>query len=175
MCPRCQQQPVQGSLTGLGELHRSGASASPCPVSSSISRLGSSEEQRAAGALLPRRAAWQRPGAASSVGTCTGLVKDPWGHLVAPKLGLVALCCCCPRMQEGRPSHSPRLRLASLALGLKHPNCFLCRPRIPVTLNMKMVMPSWSVLWVAGLGGGPLWGCILGRFGADPASSSSQV
>lgn len=30
---------------------------------------------------------------------------------------------------------------------------FLRRPRIPVTLNMKMVMPSWSVLWGTGLGG----------------------
>ncbi|NXI49017.1 LYPA2 thioesterase, partial [Chloroceryle aenea] len=30
-----------------------------------------------------------------------------------------------------------------LLLPLYTPNCFLCRPRIPVTLNMKMVMPSW--------------------------------
>lgn len=29
----------------------------------------------------------------------------------------------------------------------------LHRPRIPVTLNMKMVMPSWSVLQGTGLGG----------------------
>lgn len=55
--------------------------------------------------------------------------------------------------QEGRSPRSPWLGFSTCALELKHPNCFLCRPRIPVTLNMKMVMPSWSVLCVAGLGG----------------------
>lgn len=54
--------------------------------------------------------------------------------------------------RDGHPP-CPRLGLASLTLELQQPMCFLCRPRIPVTLNMKMVMPSWSVLRVAGEGG----------------------
>uniref|UniRef100_A0A493TZN7 palmitoyl-protein hydrolase n=1 Tax=Anas platyrhynchos platyrhynchos TaxID=8840 RepID=A0A493TZN7_ANAPP len=33
-------------------------------------------------------------------------------------------------------------------------------PRIPVTLNMKMVMPSWSVLGGSPGVGGSLWGCL---------------
>ncbi|NXF11996.1 LYPA2 thioesterase, partial [Smithornis capensis] len=74
-------------------------------------------------------------------------------------------------------------------------------PRIPVTLNMKMVMPSWSVLWGTGVGGTLLGVCfgdggtekpkscktwegqgtpssslptapwVLGEVGADPAAS----
>lgn len=100
-----------------------------------------------------------------------GLMDDPWGHLAVPRLGLVAPTCCCPLgasscscRQEGRSPCSPRLGLASLALELKHPNCFFSRPRIPVTLNMKMVMPSWSVLWV-GVVGGTLLGIYFGEWG----------
>uniref|UniRef100_A0A493ST01 palmitoyl-protein hydrolase n=1 Tax=Anas platyrhynchos platyrhynchos TaxID=8840 RepID=A0A493ST01_ANAPP len=60
-----------------------------------------------------------------------------------------------PQGPAGAP-HSPHLLQApgadvlrplppfvSLTLELTPPNFCPCRPRIPVTLNMKMVMPSW--------------------------------
>lgn len=107
------------------------------------------------------------PGASSSARICSALAGDPWGHLAAPRLGLVAPTRCrplgevsCSCRREGWSRCFPWLRFSSLVLELKH--CFLHRPRIPVTLNMKMVMPSWSVLWVAGVGG-TLFGGVFGE------------
>lgn len=127
----------------------------------SISWLGSSKQERDAGALLspggPLGNALELP---AQPGSARGSRMIPGGHLASPELGLVAPTRCCPLAevscscgQEGWSPRSPWLGFSSLALELKDPNSFLGRPRIPVTLNMKMVMPSWSVLWVAGVGG----------------------
>jgi len=118
----------------------------------SISWLGGSTQERDAGALLPEgclATPWSRLLSRDLLGPCgwsLGSPCSPWagsgGTDPLLSLGRGVL----PLRAEGRG-------FSALALELKEPNCFLRRPRIPVTLNMKMVMPSWSVLWATGVGG----------------------
>lgn len=145
------------ALPGLGELHcsssaGSGALTAHCPV----------QQQRTGGG---RGGSPPQPGCLATPGSCQLGQDLLQAH--RQSLRLVAPTHCCPLGswscgcgQEGWTPRSPRLDLASLALELQQPMCFLCRPRIPVTLNMKMVMPSWSVLRVAGWVG-PFWRRIL--------------
>lgn len=77
-----------------------------------------------------------------------GCRERPWSSLCIPWGGRRGLS------RKGRGLSPP----AALRFELKHPKMSLHRPRIPVTLNMKMVMPSWSVL----LGGQGWVGPFLG-------------
>lgn len=108
----------------------------------STSWLSSSKQPVCLATLWSCQLSWDPPGALS---WCLGSPCSPQARFGGTDpLWLQA---------EGKLPLLPSPGPASPALELRHPNSSLHRPRIPVTLNMKMVMPSWSVPWVAGVPG----------------------